>query len=590
MRINNLHVYCKKNVEKNITLISLIISLFGFVKEIVFYIFSFKGILTKVWFYNIVKYTDVVSFQLFSGNLFSYKSNFHSELESNFFELIFYTLFLVGVYLYRKNKEKRILQFSFSVLLFSSIVNIISLLIYFIISYKSISFMKGYVFFFFWLFIVGVLSYYILMVLVTSFLKKANESFSSINNVEVNFNIVSLKKRLFHFLIDAILITLILSKFLFIYPPALKFMSNIIGLSLTIFIVSTPFYLLYYLFFECFFKATPAKFLTQSIVVTEDRSKLNIGRILTRTLSRRIPFNEFSFFSKGWHDKLSETMVVSETNKKGIEDNKYLWFFPILLVAGITLHFFIDWQKDYEYYGKSSQEYDKKIEVLDKKIEEGFLKSGNCLSLSIPNSSGFSRSYTHFFIERIEGDKIFTRKIDKTFFIVNKLYEHYLENKNSLKVIELSRRELLESICRSFSDYKKGKINGVNLVNNGEALNLEYIYDFNEPILNLTPYGGHSISSFNLDIENEGLDVYLIAIENMEGNVKFDSYSLPRLYGKKSSISERISLYGNRDYNKRREPFSFDLIFKMSLNSVKSFRYKVNVDFSMDKQEMRRVY
>ena len=72
---------------------------------------------------------------------------------------------------------------------------------------------------------------------------------------------------------------------------------------------------LYYLIFEGLFHATPIKFLTGTRVVNVKTAKSpGFGKIIIRSLSRRIPFEAFSFVfgKKGWHDSISETAVVHE--------------------------------------------------------------------------------------------------------------------------------------------------------------------------------------------------------------------------------------------------------------------------------------
>jgi uncharacterized RDD family membrane protein YckC len=91
--------------------------------------------------------------------------------------------------------------------------------------------------------------------------------------------------------------------------------------------------LIYYLFFEYFFGATPAKMLTELRVVNEKGEKPNVKSIVIRSLSRRIPFDSISFFSaQGWHDRLSETKVIQE-KRTGIKGVHYV----ILLTALILM-------------------------------------------------------------------------------------------------------------------------------------------------------------------------------------------------------------------------------------------------------------
>lgn len=71
--------------------------------------------------------------------------------------------------------------------------------------------------------------------------------------------------------------------------------------------------LVYYLFFETFFRATPGKFLTETKVMDDDDVEASTSAIIRRTLARFIPFDAISFFGRrGWHDSLSYTKVVMD--------------------------------------------------------------------------------------------------------------------------------------------------------------------------------------------------------------------------------------------------------------------------------------
>jgi uncharacterized RDD family membrane protein YckC len=73
-------------------------------------------------------------------------------------------------------------------------------------------------------------------------------------------------------------------------------------------------FFLYWIIFEGFFQRTPAKFITKTKVVMRDGSKPSFSIILKRTLCRFIPFEAFTFLNGtypiGWHDNLSQTLVV----------------------------------------------------------------------------------------------------------------------------------------------------------------------------------------------------------------------------------------------------------------------------------------
>lgn len=74
-------------------------------------------------------------------------------------------------------------------------------------------------------------------------------------------------------------------------------------------------FLIYYFGMELIFQKTFGKFVTKTKVVNEDGEKPTTSQIILRTLSRLIPFDQFSYLivQKGFHDYLSNTIVVDES-------------------------------------------------------------------------------------------------------------------------------------------------------------------------------------------------------------------------------------------------------------------------------------
>jgi uncharacterized RDD family membrane protein YckC len=73
-------------------------------------------------------------------------------------------------------------------------------------------------------------------------------------------------------------------------------------------------YVAYYVGFEGTFGWTLAKLITGTRVVNDRGEKPALRRILGRSLARLVPFEPFSFFGStptGWHDRWSNTRVVS---------------------------------------------------------------------------------------------------------------------------------------------------------------------------------------------------------------------------------------------------------------------------------------
>ena len=72
----------------------------------------------------------------------------------------------------------------------------------------------------------------------------------------------------------------------------------------------------YWIFTEAIFGKSPAKFITNTRVVTKNGEQPSFWTIVGRTLCRLIPFEAFSFLGSravGWHDSISNTRVVNDS-------------------------------------------------------------------------------------------------------------------------------------------------------------------------------------------------------------------------------------------------------------------------------------
>ncbi|MAY84478.1 MAG: hypothetical protein CMP59_10135 [Flavobacteriales bacterium] len=77
--------------------------------------------------------------------------------------------------------------------------------------------------------------------------------------------------------------------------------------------------LVYYSILEFTTGRTLAKFITCTKVVTTEGDAPSFATILKRSLARYIPFEPFSFLmndKSGWHDTMSDTMVISDNPYK----------------------------------------------------------------------------------------------------------------------------------------------------------------------------------------------------------------------------------------------------------------------------------
>jgi uncharacterized RDD family membrane protein YckC len=92
---------------------------------------------------------------------------------------------------------------------------------------------------------------------------------------------------------------------------------------------------IYYFIFEGIFGTTPAKIITNTIVVNNEGQKASTSNIFKRTLIRFIPFESLSFITYGWHDTWSDTNVMQLKPTK-IDGFNY---FMVFLIIAIGLYY-----------------------------------------------------------------------------------------------------------------------------------------------------------------------------------------------------------------------------------------------------------
>ncbi len=132
-----------------------------------------------------------------------------------------------------------------------------------------------------------------------------------------------------HFVIDIIIFQILLITIWFVLGLLFMLYSSNQTITRTIeyfeSIIGLVFYPLYYIIFEYIWQRTPGKFLTKSLVIDEYGNKPTLRAIVLRSLIRVVPFETFSCLedkykrSYGWHDKWSNTWVVTENELKELK-------------------------------------------------------------------------------------------------------------------------------------------------------------------------------------------------------------------------------------------------------------------------------
>jgi uncharacterized RDD family membrane protein YckC len=150
----------------------------------------------------------------------------------------------------------------------------------------------------------------------------------------VQVNGVTSGIRFVYYLIDSViyyLLSTLLSGILALIIPYLFNFNDmnqsnslaIVIIYLISFLFSWSILFMYYFILERTIDATIGKLIFGYVVVDKYGNKPSGRQIAIRSVSRLVPFEAFSCFSwKGWHDRWSDTMVIS---KKELADLKTLW-------------------------------------------------------------------------------------------------------------------------------------------------------------------------------------------------------------------------------------------------------------------------
>jgi uncharacterized RDD family membrane protein YckC len=127
------------------------------------------------------------------------------------------------------------------------------------------------------------------------------------------------RKRFINYLVDVVFFYMIMFAFGIVWGGMALLTGTTIddsdSSSLMWNLISIVCFLAYFITFEIFLGKTIGKMVTNTKVVLLNGSKPSPRQIIIRSFARMIPFDPFSFLSpnpRGWHDTISETIVIDD--------------------------------------------------------------------------------------------------------------------------------------------------------------------------------------------------------------------------------------------------------------------------------------
>ncbi|WP_264535249.1 RDD family protein [Flavobacterium sp. N1736] len=514
---------------KKITLFALFISIIGIILG--FYR-DYNSILFNV--------LDFFSYNIFTGQEIFW-------INGNYLRVIFSVTLFIGAIAFYKSKEKetRILRFAFSTL-FVEICVFVPLRLYFISAHIKSFALKDYALSFVSLALMFFVAYFLYKSM--EYLNKSKaldyETFVYTESTEIAYFKTNNWQRLFHFVFDTIIFGILGFQILYVlirtelfngFFETLQTQLNP-QLIFTLFVV--VFRTLFYFTFETLFQASPAKFLTESLVVNDEGLKVPAGTIFKRTLSRSIPFDSVSFLLKAdWHDSFSFTEVYKE-KKTGLQGSYYFLIIPLLAVFLYGMHLWeVKKEKDMYYEGAI-----KTFEGKNANITEGLKTIDTNTVLQLKNDDYSSR--TKFLkVENVSNSTIEFSVLN----LENESYQRfnvekgYETSKDTLKKVKIKRADLQKMVLSDFkqsSDYNESdKINfeGIAAIPELKGKYIEYVLALHSPNLQISD-SNFDANGVSLYLENKGIPAEVISVASNDKNINWNLNMLPKRFAEYGSV------------------------------------------------------
>lgn len=559
-----------QKTKNMITLAAITIGIGGLLIELVALVYDLPfAAYSLAMAYRFI-YLKPVEFS-FMGSLILEFFNYKTHLIANFLNVIFYGLMVSGAWFYisSKQKELRLLQFTFSVLLFVNLLLFLSAVLYLIISPDFYNHISGIM----WISVFIKCGLLILLSFwVLTNLNADKQQFYHLDADSSSIN-ASIFKRMTNWVIDTAICLSIFNLFTMaigvieLFPKLSYLLDETTVFAITFFLLR----FMYYTFFEITFSATPAKFLTATSVIVTESASPKVKQIFVRTLSRSVPFEPLSFFLKkgGWHDRWSSTTVTNQTysSKSG---NWILLTIPTFAVLGIAGFTGFHSYENYKYRLSRETAFTLRAALIDQELEQ--ITTAHYIKLSYVDKSDFYSSDNprrdedvYLKIEQVDKEHV-----DAAIIRVHRYGTSYTpigieelakENNLNLERIQINKRDLAAAFQKVYDDKFSPVVPSVKLLKDSSEYTIEDVYLAGIPDIKMAGSGFLSQDEIILSFDNCGWSAQLVEVNSLEGGIIWTN-ALPQLIPAVNSQQINCSSFTLKGTNYTREKkykFSFTL-------------------------------
>jgi hypothetical protein len=345
--------------------------------------------------------------------------------------------------------------------------------------------------------------------------------------VAYSYDKIPNSKRFTHFVFDWILV------YLLILPVISNLILNLSSVFLSLrfqwmnssqsfyFVVGSA-TLLYYTIFEGFFRASPIKFITgTSVIKTTNMNPPSFGTIVIRSISRRIPFEPFSFFGKqGWHDSISGTDVIAIKKEGQINFKHGLWAYLFFGVCAMLVA--IPIIKKTQQKNKTNR-LSQKAALYQKKASLENLNEGDILVFQESSTQSYRRNQVAVIVDEVSDTQITGTlySLDEGRIVVRESYLNKKYDHNDWKAqdpVSLEKSKISDALLN------EGKTQTFDF--NESTYALKTIEDIDHPKFHCSSSGGRvskELSTYGYTVEFDVCPVRILDIEVLEGDVEWTS-------------------------------------------------------------------
>ena len=155
--------------------------------------------------------------------------------------------------------------------------------------------------------------------------------------------------------------------------------------------------------------------------------------------------------------------------------------------------------------------------------------------------------------------------------------DYYLKNKDHLRTDTITLNDLKNAICMSYDSVFNRQAKGSDLFNNGKFYVIEYIERIDDGPTLRVDYPSVYQSNIDLHISNFGGECQLVKIENIVGDIKWETQLPKKLKTDDLSYTGGITGFSIDGTNYQNEDYS--IILHLKTDDGTKYRYSVIGDF-----------